>query len=190
MQPLSVWEVADRIGLPNDRNAHPSRGSCPWDGFQLCGAGERDLDADLWHEIGHALVAPDYGWKLHGWGQGMVYEGSPGGRLLFGAGEETDASAVGIWAQAVLGGDPDGAHKHAEEHSWDSPGPDSYLLRLDHPLLADTRWCERRDRVLGYLVLGRGRDNLYTGTWASVKKRVENRLVAAGLPSPWGVHRG
>ncbi len=74
--------------------------------------------ADLWHEVGHALIAPDAGWLLDGWGQGDVYDLRPGGPELPHAGTEPGASALGIWLHWRVGGDALGASRHAEDHNW------------------------------------------------------------------------
>lgn len=78
------------------------------------------------------------------------------------ASEESDASAMGIWLQLVVGKDEQGAQGHAWEHSWRS-----------------------LDSVLRHLGLERD-----TGVplWLNprVKARIHKRLLAAGFPSPWG----
>jgi hypothetical protein len=114
-----MWRVARAVGLPVSPRTF-NGGTSPWDGDVLHGhvTARGEGDADWWHEIGHFLVAPEEGLRLRGWGQGMVYDGTDGGPELGNGGQEEDASAVGIWCQAVLGKDPEGAEVHARYHSW------------------------------------------------------------------------
>lgn len=182
-----LWEVAARLGMevrPDD--CAPPFG-CPWTGLALCGYGDpgtgvpREASlADLWHEIGHYLVACTRGQSLRGWGMSDdIYDGSdPGGPACERHAEEPDASAIGIWCQHVLGQDCEGARLHADEHGWkDSKydrdnglaGAVEHLLKLGVRPGRHIYRCERR--------VSRGR---------TVKRRVIRRLRGAGFTTPWG----
>lgn len=113
------------------------------------------MPRDLWHEIAHWLIASSKGQKLPGFGQGTVYDGSPGGHELPMEGYEEDASALGIWLQLRLGQDLDGADEHAREHDWGGFGMES------HPF-----------------------QHLAT-VQAYIKRRIMKRLRRAELLNPW-----
>lgn len=115
-----LWAVAEALGIPVSKGT-TARGECPWDGSVLHGKTSDDNEGicDWWHEIGHFLVAPEEGLSLKGWGSGAVYDCTPGGAVLPDAALEEDASAVGIWCQAMLGHDEATAREHAAYHSWE-----------------------------------------------------------------------
>jgi len=101
----------------------------PWDGKQLHGACEGGLsrEADLFHDIGHWLVASPDRRHLIGFGLGPSYDGAGGDQKddpLFKAyvlvEPEVQASAVGILLHAQQ--DPTQAGFHADEHGWFDPG--------------------------------------------------------------------
>ena len=157
------WELVVALGIPHSRHTRPRETTCPWDGKVLHGIStDHDtFEFDLWHEVGHALVASDAGWKLAGWGQGMVYDGTDGGPLLDHCGVEEDASALGIWLQMFVGRDPEGALNHADCHSWlEVPCQDNPMRRAC--------WYTHLEGMKLYL-----------------RRRITARLTRAGYANPW-----
>lgn len=119
-----AYIIATKMGIKCSINTYPSSGMCPWDG-KLLHINENhpylnDHIMDVWHEIGHALVALKKHWKYRGWGQGMIYDGTYGGPEFHCtiAGVESHASALGIWLQKVIGEDILGSKNHAAFHEW------------------------------------------------------------------------
>lgn len=169
-----IWQTASALGIRCSPHTLSSTGS-PWDGEVLHGArlpmGEHERkECDWWHEIGHFLVAPLEGRRLVGWGQGDVYDGSPGGPVLADLAEEPHASLMGIWLHQFIGGERDAAKEHAWVHEW-SDARDSSVCEWE------LVWQDQ------FLIPSGSVEAI--GFPAEIMIRIHSRLREAGLGSPW-----
>ena len=127
---MSPFEVCELLGISFDKKGVTTDGATwdtPWDGKKLNGMKMRSgcpkaqSYQDLFHEIGHWLVAAPERRKYPTFGLGMSYDALPGDLLVrsrvIAIDEEVQASAVGILLHATVA-DPRGAWRHADDHSW------------------------------------------------------------------------
>ena len=125
---MSPFEVCALLGIPFDKKGvtlvNGETWDTPWDGKKLngrkmtCGRVERQSYQDLFHDIGHWLVADPERRQYPTFGLGMSYDALPGEKLVATeTDEEVAASATGILLHATVA-DPRGAWKHADDHSW------------------------------------------------------------------------
>lgn len=131
-----VFGLFRALGLPvSAGKSIPEACRCPWFEGELRGwrvvygaprSRARVWVADLWHELGHALIAPVEGWSLPGWGLGPVYDGQPGGRRLRDGATEALASALGIWLHRAVGRDTPEVRRHIEHHDWGCTGAEAW----------------------------------------------------------------
>ena len=125
---MSPFEVCELLGIPFDPEGinilEGKKYDTPWGGKKMNGldcVGRKQKYQDLFHEIGHWLVASEERRSYPTFGLGRSYDLHPGELLLPTHGDSTDeeirASATGILLHAAVA-DPRGSWAHAEFHSW------------------------------------------------------------------------
>jgi hypothetical protein len=119
------FQLCELLGIPFDPEGITSfQGrlwDVPWDGAKMNGRKaslQKQRYQELFHEIGHWLVAAPEFRGNPTFSLGMAYDTCPGKNLSPDAvAEEVKASAVGILLHATCA-DPRGSWAHAEEHMW------------------------------------------------------------------------